>query len=171
MRLLETPYYTLDLDPSAPLVIFRRRDVPYPSGAAIEAEAKRIEQAIAGVGSKGYHLLVDVRPSLPRNDAEFERGIVSIRRQLVRYAHRIVVLVQTATGALQVQRHIRDDGMDARVFHDEHEAMSYLLNPNADGTSSIRPGPGSSVFPPSIPAPSTAPGPGSGSRNPPSGKR
>ena len=90
MRLLETPYYTLDMDPSVPLVIFRRRDVPYPSCSAIEGEAKRIEQAYITGGHKSFHLLVDLRPSLPRNDPDFEKAIVTFRRQLVRYAFKLL---------------------------------------------------------------------------------
>jgi hypothetical protein len=168
MRLLETPYYTLDLDPSVPLVIFRRRDVPYPSAAVIEGEAKRIEQALGSIGSRGYRLLVDLRPILPRNDPEFERAIVGIRQQLVRHAHRVVVLVRTAIGVLQVQRHIRDDGMDARVMHDEHEALSYLLQPEGDSGLTSRPPPISSITPPSAPVSSMVPT--SNSRPPSSGQ-
>ena len=160
MRLLETPYCTLDLDGTTSVVTFRRQDVPYPSAGVIEDEAKKAERALASL-SEGYHLLVDLRVILPRNDPEFERAIVQFRRTLFRHAQRVAILVRTAVGALQVQRHSRTDGVDARSFQDEHQALAYLLNPDADALVSGRLTPDSAII--SAPAPASSSVPISGS--------
>jgi hypothetical protein len=171
MRLLATSYCTLDLDTTASIVIFRRREVSYPTVEVLEAEAKRVELALERFASEGFHLLVDLRAIVPRNDPVFEEAVVGLRRTLYRHARRVAIVVRTAVGALQVQRHARDDGVEARVMQDEREALVYLLNPEGDSALSGRPTPVSAIIPSPVSPRSTAvPIAGSPSRHPVSGR-
>lgn len=74
-------------------------------------------------------LFLDLREAMGRNDPDFERQLTARRQELFRHFSRACVVVRTAVGRLQVQRHIEEDGFSAyvRVFCDEDEARGWLL--------------------------------------------
>lgn len=73
-------------------------------------------------------LLIDLRKSLGRNDPDFEERLVERRRELFRRFGRTAVLVRTAVGQMQVQRHVEEDGClgIVAVFSSEPEALAWL---------------------------------------------
>ncbi|MCB9595283.1 MAG: hypothetical protein H6719_21370 [Sandaracinaceae bacterium] len=55
--------------------------------------------------------------------AEFESALAPIRKRLDKMFTRVVTLVATSAGALQVRRLARERGVEALVTHDEDEAL------------------------------------------------
>ena len=122
--LLATPYSTLRCEAGNALVRLVRTEVPYASLEDIEREGIEIERALAKAGR--IRLLVDLRAVMPRNDPTFEIAIATYRRRVLGGGQRAAILVRTAVGALQVQRHMREDGFAVEVFTEEEEAIAFL---------------------------------------------
>jgi hypothetical protein len=122
--LLVTPYATISWEPGRSFARFVRNERPYASVTHIDSEGLEVEGALRKAGR--IRLLVDLRAVTPRNDASFEVAIARFRHKLFGGSQRIVVLVRTAIGALQVKRHLREDGFRIDVFTSEEEAIVCL---------------------------------------------
>lgn len=129
------------------VIRFVRSEVPYASPQdmiAIHAQAGRVLDRLG----RGRHLLlVDMRRAQMNNDPEFEKAAERARAILVRGFSRVAVLVETAVGALQVKRHVREDGRDIGVFSVEAQALEFLggkVDPDTappSGVGVVRDGP------------------------------
>jgi hypothetical protein len=74
-------------------------------------------------------LLVDLREAKGRNDASFEASMARFRQAMFRGFPKIVVLVRSAIGKLQVQRHFVEDGLASFVVTtSELEASRELVD-------------------------------------------
>ncbi len=84
--------------------------------------------ALGGAQASGFKLLIDLRASVGRNDPEFEERLVERRRELFRRFGQTAVLVRSAVGRMQVQRHVDEDGFSGSVtvFSSEPEALAWL---------------------------------------------
>lgn len=122
--LLATPHSTLTWDVNHSIGRFVRTSVAYASPADIAREAILVERALQKAGQ--IRLLVDLRAALPRNDPAFEADIVKLRRKLCGGGRKVAILVCTAMGALQVKRHMREDGFAVEVFTQEAAALAHL---------------------------------------------
>ncbi|MBX3246264.1 MAG: hypothetical protein KF901_03700 [Myxococcales bacterium] len=72
-------------------------------------------------------ILVDLREVKGRNDPAFEARMAAYRRRMFAPFERLVVLVGTAIGKLQVQRHMHEDGFThALVSDSEPEALRHV---------------------------------------------
>jgi len=123
-RMFETPYCSIDWDGTRGLARFVRTGLPYATIAAIDEDGMAIQRVLERAGK--IRLLVDLRPVKPRNDPSFEVAIANFRRRVLGGRQRVAILVRTAVGALQVKRHIREDGFHVEVFTSEEEALAYL---------------------------------------------
>lgn len=87
-----------------------------------------IYTALDGREVGSFALLADLRASVGRNDPEFEAGLKERRRELFERFQRTAIVVGTAVGRLQVQRHIVHDGHGdkVQVFTDPDEALVWL---------------------------------------------
>jgi hypothetical protein len=137
--LLETPYVTIRWNATHSFARFVRSDLPFATIAHIESEALKVERALEKAGN--IRLLVDLRAVAPRNDPSFEAAIARFRRKLFDGGQRIVILVRTAVGALQVKRHMREDGFPVEVFTDEEAAIVFLERRSSVCTSRSSTGP------------------------------
>ena len=122
--LLATPYGTLTWDMNHSIGRFVRSSLGYASVEDIENEGILVERALQKAGK--IRLLVDLRAATPRNDPSFEADIVKFRRKLCGGGQQIAILVCTAMGALQVKRHMREDGFAVEVFTQEAAALAHL---------------------------------------------
>lgn len=122
--LLATPYGTMTWDATHSIVRFVRTSLGYATAADIEREGVQVERALEKAGK--VRLLVDLRAATPRNDPGFEADIVKFRRKLCGGGQKVVILVCTAMGALQVKRHMREDGFAVEVFTQEAAALACL---------------------------------------------
>ncbi|HET9931228.1 MAG TPA: hypothetical protein VFQ35_11095 [Polyangiaceae bacterium] len=89
--------------------------------------------ALDGIGRARLGLLVDLRAAPGRNDPDFENAMAKQRVELLRGFAALAILVQTATGQLQVSRIGREDGMDVAIFTDEFAALAWLEGARASG--------------------------------------
>jgi hypothetical protein len=72
-------------------------------------------------------LLVDLRDAKGRNDPSFEHAMAGYRRAMFQGFPTVVVLVRTAIGKLQVQRHFVEDGLDGAVITTSEEEAEAAL--------------------------------------------
>jgi hypothetical protein len=122
--LLETPYCTIHWDERRALAQFVRTERPYATIADIDEDGMAIQRVLERAGK--VRLLVDLQQAMPRNDPGFEVAIANFRRRVLGGRQRVAILVRTAVGALQVKRHMREDGFQVEVFTSEEEALAYL---------------------------------------------
>lgn len=122
-----TEHHVLHIDTSCALVVARRTTVAYVQIADIEASFVSIERALAGVFRERYALLVDIRRGPSRNDPEFEQAVQQHRGKLLGRFDKVAVVVATAAGRLQIQRHAKADGMDVLVTPDLGVAWARLV--------------------------------------------
>jgi hypothetical protein len=144
--LLDHPCCTVSLDLARGVFRFTRSEVPYASLEDIVDLHQRIGRVFDRMGRDRHVLLVDMRRATLNNRPEFEQAAARARTVLVRGFRRVAVVVQTAVGALQVGRHLREDGVPGEVFTDDALALEYLSRVEIEpapssGVSSSRDGP------------------------------
>ncbi|RMG95787.1 MAG: hypothetical protein D6705_12845 [Deltaproteobacteria bacterium] len=122
---LPAPSKWFEIEPLGPgAFVVRRTSVRMETSDIVMAYGPLLRW-IAAVRPAG--LLVDLRSAPGRNDDPYERAVAPHRKALLTRAERVAVLVGTPIGALQVQRHMREDGVDALVGHDEVALRAHAL--------------------------------------------
>src|SRR5262249_53142624 len=99
---------------------------PFPSPGELEPLHQRAYAMFDAVGRPVHRLLVDLREAPANNDPGFEVAMRPVREELLRGFARVAVVVKTAAGSLQTQRHAREDKLPFRVFLDLEEARAFL---------------------------------------------
>jgi hypothetical protein len=74
-------------------------------------------------------LFIDSRLAPLRNDPVFEAAFDENRQRFTKGFKKVSVLVKTAVGKLQIQRHSKMDGLPMGVFTDPLDALAYLELP------------------------------------------
>ena len=70
-----------------------------------------------------WGLVIDVREAVGRNDADFERALRPLREMARARFARVVILVRSAVGQLQIERLGREDGTELIVTRDPEQAL------------------------------------------------
>jgi hypothetical protein len=123
--LFSNRYASLDLEQS--IVRYVRNGVAFDSLEDLTQSHGDVARALDRLGRARYALLVDLREARGVTGPAAEQAMLPERRRLMFGFNRVAVLVKSAAGALQVQRHAREDGIAARVFlDDERGALAYL---------------------------------------------
>jgi hypothetical protein len=122
----ENEHYTIKLAHGAKVVRLERTNVPFLSSDVCVQSHDTVLQKLDMLVRGAYVLLVDLRLAPPRNDLAFEEAVAQKRRALLVGFQRAAILVRTASGRMQVTRHMRDDGLEVGVFNNEREALRYL---------------------------------------------
>lgn len=140
-ELLSHAYCTVASDPARGILRFTRTDLPFASLGDVGELHEMVARVLDWAGRDWYTLLVDMRRVPMNYHPEFEQAAARGRRILVRGFGRVAVLVQTAVGALQVKRHVREDNIPAEVFTDEAQAIQFLckVEPEPAPVSSVGP--------------------------------
>lgn len=125
--LLETPYWKLEREPAQGLITARRTAAPIDSAGEYESEILKVERAIARLDRSKHVILVDLRLAPMRGDPVFDAMVAKRTPQVLRGFRRVALLIRTAVGALQVQRHTREAGATSSAFQDEAAALAHLL--------------------------------------------
>jgi len=125
---VDNPYVYVNEVPGLPVVRVQRTEQSFPSAAEVVAAFTEVNRALDTLDRGRHGLLVDIRAATGRNDPEFEQTFAPLRAEMERGFARVAVLVRSITGTLQVQRHVREDGLDTEVrpFTDEAEAVAWL---------------------------------------------
>ncbi|HTN89752.1 MAG TPA: hypothetical protein VL242_39025 [Sorangium sp.] len=126
LEVLRNAHFVVTVDHTAKFVRVTRTAEPFDSLEQIEQKSLELIAALALLDRRTLSLFLDIRAGPARNDPEFERATMRLRVAAVRGFARIAVLVQTSAGALQVQRHGREDGIERLISDNEHELLAYL---------------------------------------------
>ena len=126
--LSESAWSRVEYDESTNVVVYRRSGAPFASVDEARQDYEAATGHVAPLAAARAAFLIDTRESPLRNDEAFEALLAGVRKTLFENFSHIAVLVRTATGRLQVARHTRDDGVGPRVFHDEEDAVRFLVN-------------------------------------------
>jgi hypothetical protein len=124
--LLDDPYCTVSVNHPTSVLRFARTAQLYASLEDVVVLHQGIGRIFDRIGRERHGLLVDMRLAPRNNDPGFDLAAGRGRAILVKGFRRVAVLVQTAVGALQVARHMREDRVPGEVFADEAEALAYL---------------------------------------------
>src|SRR5262249_8126680 len=103
-----------------------RTDAPYATLREVEQTWTAVLAALDAAGRAQHVLLIDLRQGPLRTDPEFEAAMRRFRVETALGFARVALLVRSAIGKLQVQRHVREDRAPTQVFSDEAEALEYL---------------------------------------------
>jgi len=118
-----SPHYVLE--PFGTGHRLTRTDCAFEDLSQLAAAHEELLPALARARSRP--LLVDLREAKGRNDPSFERAMAGYRRTMFEGFPAVVVLVRTAIGKLQVQRHFAEDGLEhATITTSEAEAEAAL---------------------------------------------
>lgn len=104
-----------------------RTEEPFLRIPDIAKSFGELEDALRAYNRRHFCLLVDMRAAPQRNDPEFEQAASHQPAVLSAGFIRVAVLVRTASGRLQVGRHIRTQNISMQMFNDEAEAMLFLF--------------------------------------------
>ncbi|XYH92905.1 hypothetical protein ACMHYB_34220 [Sorangium sp. So ce1128] len=127
-EILRNAHYVVTVDPAAQLVRITRSALPSESPAQFEERWMEVSRALDRAGRNGLSLLVDLRAAAGRNDPEFEAAMQRLRPIVMRGFRRVAILVRTTVGALQIQRHLREDGIERMIGSDEAQLLDYLFS-------------------------------------------
>jgi hypothetical protein len=124
ITLHEDAWAVVTLDEASDLVRYTRTSRRY-------ADIAELQGSFAAVGhvlrtTRASRILIDVRLAPPRNDEDFESNTNAAVQRLTQRFDKIVLLVQTAVGRLQVHRMASHRGQPANVFTSERDALDFL---------------------------------------------
>jgi hypothetical protein len=120
----ENPLLQARFLPSRKLMWVMRSPQPAESREMLQT-LRQAQPIIDRLGSQ--LMLLDLREGPGRNDASFEAAMLPAIGSLLSRFARSAMLVKTAVGRLQLQRLGRETAMPMSVFHDEQEALRFLL--------------------------------------------
>ncbi len=122
---LRTPFHVLDeIVPGVMRLI--RTSAVFPDADSVTQDFARVVATLESLAPRG--LLIDLRQAVGRNDTAFEQASAPWRPRLFTVTPNTVVLVRTAAGALQVQRHLTEDGIvNPRVVRDADAAHGLVV--------------------------------------------
>lgn len=118
--LVDNEHLSIEEDADAGVVTLRRKASTSSTTSLVDAYEDALGQLRPE--HRRFGLVIDTRAAPGRNDPEFEHAVGKIRRQAETFFARIVVLVGSAAGLLQVQRLSREDARSILVSRDPDEA-------------------------------------------------
>lgn len=121
-------YWTLEEHPEDKIVVLRRSPLPVEDIDELMASNERI---IARLEPRfaDYGVIVDIREAPQRNDLSFEDAMLRLRLVLSTGFARLAVLLESATGILQVNRIGRNDGAETFATMNEYAAVKFAKGP------------------------------------------
>ena len=120
-------YFHVVIEHGGQLVRATRSSTAYGSIQAFIDEVDVISGKLDIVGRTGRSLLADLRGGPGRNDDAFEEAIKKVVPNFQRGFRRVVILVRTVAGALQVKRNPVTQESGMVVMSDEAAALEWLL--------------------------------------------
>ena len=125
--LYASDFYTLGVARTEQAALLRRTPQVFPANAVLREENERVIAWFKRCLVEG--LVVDMREAPPNNDEQFEAGMHRLRSAVGKTFRRVVVVVASAAGEMQVTRLHRDERAAYRVTRDY--ALAWLLAANA----------------------------------------
>ncbi|MFO0575157.1 MAG: hypothetical protein U1A78_14300 [Polyangia bacterium] len=128
-ELLRNEHFTVLIDPALRLLRINRSAAPFTSAEQLEQRWLEVSRALDRAGRHRMVQLVDLRAAPGRNEPEFEKVMLRVRPLVMQGFLRIGILVQSTVGALQIKRHVREDGIERMVSSSESDLLTYLCPP------------------------------------------
>jgi hypothetical protein len=119
-------FWTVERTAIPPMLRITRSGTRFEREEDIESSSRLVLDAMSRFDRARYRLLVDLRDGPLRTDRAFEARFEKFRVEMLRGYARTAILVRSAVGKLQVQRHARADATPLQVFDDERAAMEFL---------------------------------------------
>ncbi len=120
--LVETVLWTLEAHPLEGYATLRRTQAPVESLEQLTQENERLVLEMPA-SHRAWGLIVDMRAAPPRNDSDFERAMRPLRVSVGRKSARVVLLLRSVVGMLQVKRINEEEGATSFVTRDHEEAV------------------------------------------------
>ncbi|HYX34220.1 MAG TPA: cytochrome b5 domain-containing protein [Oligoflexus sp.] len=117
-------YWTFEEHPLEKIVILRRTPTPVNAIAELIASNERII-SLMQTQYVSYGVIVDMRQASQRNDPDFENAMLKLRLAVATSFARVAVLLESATGVLQVNRIGRNDGAETFATMNEFAAVKF----------------------------------------------
>lgn len=114
------PFYEVHVEDGLLIVVRTHRR--YESIDEVPASFEALRRTIADAGPHRVAIL-DLRLAMGRNDEQFEETLAPERRALLGQLSRIVFLVKTNIGRMQIERYLQRDGVNAPVCTSMEEAL------------------------------------------------
>jgi hypothetical protein len=124
--ILQNEHFTVDVDPTLKLARISRTAIPFASADQVASKWLEVSRALDRIGRRQLAQLVDLRAAPGRNEPEFEAAMLRVRPMVMRDFRRIGILVQSTVGAMQIKRHVREDGIERMISSSEAELLAYL---------------------------------------------
>lgn len=114
------------------VVMVRRKPHPIPLADVPAVYAAAF--ATARPEYKQWGVVIDMRAVAGNNDPAFERAMEPVRRSADQAFARVVVLVKSMVGRMQIERTRRHDGTSTFVTQDEDEALALAKEASEDAS-------------------------------------
>lgn len=125
--LRESDYYTLSVALEWRVVSLVRTSTAFVSLSALEHENAGIVEAMTSF--RGSGLVIDMRAATPNNDPTFESTMRDFRMAVGKLFPRVVLLVASVSGEMQVKRLHRTDQLPYLVTRDPDQAWQLAGGP------------------------------------------
>ena len=118
--LYASDFYTLGVSQAERAALLRRTPQIFPATAALREENERVIACFKRCLVEG--IVVDMRNAPPNNDELFEAAMHRLRTAVGKTFRRVVVVVASAAGEMQVTRLHRKERASYRVTRDYTQA-------------------------------------------------
>lgn len=128
-EILQNEHFSVAVDTTLKLARVIRTAVPFTSAEQLSSKWIEVSRVLDLIGRRQLSQLVDLRAAPGRNEPEFEAAMLRIRPMVMRDFRRIGILVQSTIGAMQIKRHVREDGIERMISSSEADLLAYLCPP------------------------------------------
>ena len=118
IQIFDNGFYILRAERTLGVIVLVRSDVPYPAIDDLKKSFDRIDEALQPFDRSRFVIVFDVRRGPFRNDPVFEKVNTDRRRHVQQGFARRCVLVASAIGKIQIERHVAADPFQVDVFDD-----------------------------------------------------
>jgi hypothetical protein len=129
--LLDSGFFVVRALTKHEMVFARRMPSAFASPNECEEAHAELVRKLDTLNRRQTRFLMDLRQAPGRNDPEFEAIVATHRKRMFEKFAAAAILVRTASGKMQVTRHMREDQSDAVVFLDVRDALIHLGVPLA----------------------------------------
>jgi hypothetical protein len=126
VTLIESEHFHVVVVPAHEFVHAKRLAQTFATVAECESAHELVARKLDTLNRRRTRMLFDLRAAPGRNDPEFEEAIAVHRKRIFERFLAAAIIVRTASGKMQVTRHMRDDGNAVEVFLDVPEAYRYI---------------------------------------------
>jgi hypothetical protein len=122
----KNPYMSVELFVDRPVVKVIRSDLAFETPEQIVSSFDDVCRMLATLQRGRFCQLQDLRAARGRNDPLFEKLIARERKRVATGFRKVAVLVRTPVGKMQIERYLKEDGLDGRAFFEDEDALSWL---------------------------------------------